>query len=90
MEARSSHGDRFQGGGGAPILPGVRVGRGAFVDAGAVITRNAPANLLAVGVPTRFVPTPESLRGPNPPRSARGAWRPGPLGAFTAKEQAGY
>lgn len=49
----------------ATILPGVTVGRGSFVAAGAVVTRDVPAETLAVGVPARHEPLPESLRGGN-------------------------
>lgn len=42
-------------GGGAVILPGVRIGRGAMVGAGAVVTSNVPANAVVVGNPARIV-----------------------------------
>ncbi len=37
------------------VLPGVRIGAGAIVAAGSVVTRDIPANTLSVGVPARVV-----------------------------------
>ena len=37
------------------ILPGVRIGKGAVIGAGSVVTRSIPANAIAVGVPARVV-----------------------------------
>jgi len=37
------------------VLPGVCIGAGAIVAAGSVVTRDIPANTLAVGVPARVV-----------------------------------
>ncbi|MEO8160115.1 MAG: WxcM-like domain-containing protein [Arenimonas sp.] len=39
----------------ATILPGVRIGRGAMIGAGAVITRSVPPNAIVVGNPARIV-----------------------------------
>lgn len=49
----------------ATLLPGVRIGTGAMVGAGAVVTRDVPAWSLAVGVPARIRDLPEELREPN-------------------------
>ncbi len=42
-------------GGGAIILPGVRIGDGAVIGAGAVVTHDVAANMLAVGNPARVI-----------------------------------
>jgi maltose O-acetyltransferase len=42
-------------GGGAILLPGVRIGRNAVVGAGAVVARNVPANTVVVGNPARVI-----------------------------------
>ena len=42
-------------GGGAVILPGIRVGAGAMIGAGAVVTRNVDANSLVLGSPARHI-----------------------------------
>lgn len=49
----------------ATILPGVTVGRGAFVAAGAIVTEDVPPETLAVGAPAVHRPLPEQLRGGN-------------------------
>ena len=46
----------------AIILPGVTVGAGALVAAGAVVTRDVPAWNLAIGSPARFKDLPTELR----------------------------
>ncbi len=38
----------------ATILPGLRIGRGAMVGAGAVVTRDVPPNAVVVGNPARI------------------------------------
>jgi acetyltransferase-like isoleucine patch superfamily enzyme len=47
--------------GGGVLLPGVRVGAGAFVAAGAVVTKDVPPGTLAVGVQGEVRPLPEAL-----------------------------
>lgn len=42
-------------GNGVSVLPGVRIGRGAVVGAGAVVTTDVPDRAVAVGVPARVV-----------------------------------
>jgi sugar O-acyltransferase (sialic acid O-acetyltransferase NeuD family) len=45
--------DGVECGTGAAFLPGVTVGRGTRVGAGAVVTKNLPANCTVVGIPAR-------------------------------------
>jgi UDP-2-acetamido-3-amino-2,3-dideoxy-glucuronate N-acetyltransferase len=46
-------------GAGAVICPGVEIGENAMVAAGALVTKNVPANRLAIGSPAVFRPLPE-------------------------------
>ncbi len=42
-------------GAGVIVLPGVRIGRGAVIGAGAVVTKDVPPDSIYVGVPARVV-----------------------------------
>lgn len=42
-------------GAGATILPGITIGENAIVAAGAVVSRNAPANTVVAGTPAKVV-----------------------------------
>ncbi|MDR3059151.1 MAG: sugar O-acetyltransferase [Prevotella sp.] len=42
-------------GGGVIIVPGVTIGRGSVIGAGSVVTKDIPANSLAVGSPCRVI-----------------------------------
>ena len=44
-------------GGGVIVCPGVRIGDGAIIGAGSVVTRDIPANSVAVGNPARVTRT---------------------------------
>jgi len=39
----------------ATVLPGVRIGSGSAVGAGAVVTKDVPKRVLSLGVPARIV-----------------------------------
>ena len=49
----------------ATLLPGIRIGRGAMVAAGSVVTRDIPPWTLAVGVPARLRDLPADLHEEN-------------------------
>ncbi len=40
---------------GAIILPGVRLGTGCIIGAGAVVTKDVPANWIVAGIPARRI-----------------------------------
>ena len=42
-------------GAGVTVLPGVTIGDNSVIGAGAVVTRDIPANVVAVGVPCRVM-----------------------------------
>jgi len=44
------------------ILPGIRIGKGAFVAAGAVVTRDVPDGKMAIGFPAIIRDLPEGMR----------------------------
>jgi maltose O-acetyltransferase len=48
-------GDNVWLGGGAIVLPGVTIGADTVVGAGAVVTRDLPAGVVAVGSPARVL-----------------------------------
>lgn len=52
-------------GGNATVLPEVTVGEGAFVAAGAVVTRDVPPRTLAIGAPASISELPPELEGGN-------------------------
>jgi acetyltransferase-like isoleucine patch superfamily enzyme len=47
------------------ILPSVEIGEGAFVAAGAVVTKDVPPWMLAVGSPAKILELPEELKALN-------------------------
>jgi len=47
-------------GAGAILLPGIRIGRGARVAAGCVVTKDVPDRAMVRGVPSRFRTMPEA------------------------------
>jgi acetyltransferase-like isoleucine patch superfamily enzyme len=45
----------------ATLLPGVCIGEGALVAAGAIVTRNVPDNMLAIGAPAKIRNLPQQV-----------------------------
>ena len=56
--------DEVMIGGGSTILPGVTIGRLSFIAAGALVTKDIPAESLVTGVPGVIKPLPDNLRRP--------------------------
>jgi UDP-2-acetamido-3-amino-2,3-dideoxy-glucuronate N-acetyltransferase len=56
-------------GGGATILPGVRIGARAMVGAGSVVTHDVPARAIVSGNPARIVGYVDATRRPRPETS---------------------
>lgn len=54
----------------ATILPGIEIGRGAMVGAGAVVTRSVPPHAIVVGNPARIQGYVETARADAPERQA--------------------
>jgi acetyltransferase-like isoleucine patch superfamily enzyme len=46
----------------ATLLPGVRIGKGALVAAGAIVTRDVPDCMLAVGAPAKIRELPSRIK----------------------------
>lgn len=58
MDERMLAGEQYDDvwlGGGAVVCPGVSIGQDTVVGAGAVVTRDVPAGVVAAGVPARVV-----------------------------------
>lgn len=49
-------------GGGVIVVPSVTIGKGSFIAAGTVVTKNIPAMSLVKGVPGTILPLPEKLK----------------------------
>lgn len=57
--------DHVSLGANATVLPGLTVGEGAFVAAGALVTEDVPPETLAIGTPAKHRPLPNELEGRN-------------------------
>ena len=71
--------DEVMIGGGCTILPGVRIGAGSFIAAGALITRDIPPRSFVRGRPGQIEPMPASLDRPNDRKltlQPRDIWHP--------------
>ena len=56
-------------GGGATILPGLKIGRSAMVGSGAVVTRSVPPNAIVVGNPARIIGYVDALGAESRPKT---------------------
>jgi acetyltransferase-like isoleucine patch superfamily enzyme len=45
----------------AVILPGIKIGKGAFVAAGSVVTHDVPAGKMAIGSPAKITNMPKEM-----------------------------
>jgi acetyltransferase-like isoleucine patch superfamily enzyme len=61
-------------GGGCTILPGIRIGRGSFIAAGALVTKDIPPESFVIGHPCQIRELPEELRIPNCRALTRNKW----------------
>lgn len=52
-------------GAGVIVMSGISVGKGSFVAAGAVVTKNIPAYSLVKGIPGKIFPLPKKLKEKN-------------------------
>jgi acetyltransferase-like isoleucine patch superfamily enzyme len=50
----------------ATLLPGVCIGEGALVAAGAIVTRDVPARMLAIGAPAKITDLPQKMAREGP------------------------
>ena len=46
----------------ATLIPGIIIGRGAFVAAGSVVTKDVPAGMMAIGNPAKIKDLPKAMR----------------------------
>jgi len=65
-------------GGGVTVLAGVSIGENSVVGAGAVVTRDLPANVVAVGTPARVVRRLDPCEGTRPANEPSSSSSPEP------------
>jgi acetyltransferase-like isoleucine patch superfamily enzyme len=61
-------GDRVSVGEGACLLPAIRIGEGAIIGAGSVVTKDVDPYVLVMGVPARYV---RDLENPDNPKNPK-------------------